>query len=65
MATSVPDIREQLGLDIEKTPDDPPTNARGHLICGRERTDDQPCSQTVPLPWVACHQHDTHDPIIL
>lgn len=72
MATAINvDIVEQL-LEFEPRREDgapvdladPPRNADGRLICGRERSRaGGPCGHPVGIPWVCCDLHEPLDPI--
>jgi hypothetical protein len=54
---------EELLAEID-TSGDPPTNDEGQFLCSRECADGSQCLATVPLPYLACHQHRQTDPVI-
>lgn len=47
-----------------RTSDDPPTNEEGKYVCSRACVDGSRCLAIVPLPYWACYQHSTDEPVI-
>ncbi|MFC6904903.1 hypothetical protein [Halalkalicoccus tibetensis] len=43
---------------------DPPTDADGELVCGRECKDGSRCLAPVSLPYLACYQHERSASIV-
>lgn len=42
----------------------PPADADGEWVCGRACRDGTPCRRPVPLPWMACHEHEGQSPLV-